>query len=102
MPGHCSANKVHFYAGGDAAAAAAAAAEARALFARSDETYQLACGCLDTESGDDLAGLLYDWGCTLHAFAENAQCVVASITTDQTCHDNLEFDKLELGALLPT
>ena len=44
---------------------------ARRAFDAAFETFNEACGRADSQAGDDLGGLLYDWGCGLVAAAGN-------------------------------
>ena len=43
---------------------------ANALFDSAFRTYEAACGRADSAAGDDLGGLLHDWGCGLVAAAQ--------------------------------
>ena len=46
------------------------AESANALFESAFRTYEAACGRADSAAGDDLGGLLHDWGCGLVASAQ--------------------------------
>ena len=46
------------------------AESAKALFDAAFRTYEAACGRADSAAGDDLGGLLHDWGCGLVASAQ--------------------------------
>jgi hypothetical protein len=47
--------------------------EGEEAFAKALVTYEAACGLCDSARGDDLPGLLYDWGVGLNTIASYAQ-----------------------------
>jgi hypothetical protein len=58
---------------GEAALQAAQPDAGQAAFAAALECYQASCALSDSSAGDDLPGLLHNWGVGLHAISKQAQ-----------------------------
>ena len=58
---------------GEAHAARGQPEEARAAFQRGVTGYAQACSLCSSEAGDDLPGLLHNWGVGLHTWATHTQ-----------------------------
>lgn len=48
-------------------------AEGEAMFSRALQAYEHSCALSDSSNGDDLPGLLYNWGVGLQAVSKHAQ-----------------------------
>jgi hypothetical protein len=63
---------------GEAALQAGQPDAGQAAFASALEAYQASCALSDSSAGDDLPGLLHNWGVGLHTISKQAQvCSVA-------------------------
>lgn len=58
---------------GEAACKAGAGGAGQEAFQAAEGAYEAACSLCDSASGDDLPGLLYDWGAALFTMAGYAQ-----------------------------
>jgi hypothetical protein len=75
------------------AADAGDAPSSGALYERALGAYGAACGAADSTQGDDVAGLLYNWGCGLHSLAEHLPGAAGA-----TAHLELAAAKLRAAA----
>lgn len=51
--------------------------QGQALFSQAMQAYERSCALSDSEAGDDLPGLLHNWGCGLHAAAKRQAAAAA-------------------------
>lgn len=67
------------------------AEEGRREYGRGMEAYSAACGMSSSEAGDDLPGLLYNWGVGLHSAGTHLNvCPLPPSVCLSACRSNLD------------
>jgi hypothetical protein len=68
---------------GEAALQAGQPNAGQAVFASALEAYQASCALSDSSAGDDLPGLLHNWGVGLHTISKQAQVRSGAVAVSQ-------------------